>query len=950
MSEAPFRPLPADKRPVPASSPLEAQLEIVLERDGVPISVAPPARKPRQNKPAPAHASEADQIQVRVWQGKQAAKRPQRVSVKKEPHEPSRFLVRMQGVVARPREDVREPFHRAMHRWQTPFVEGIGIERVFVHVSDLWIEALDPAFFHDRFTPGSYEEAVRESQRGLWSRLRRPFIRWQDRAPRLPFQSVTQEEAISTFAEDLAEETEQTLVQSLPEATLFAPTIQHGSEDTLAVLPEIESMPVALPSPTSLRPSFHERWSRWRERAQDAVEDAHEQEQEIVQEAVEAWRAPYLEPRIRVSRVLIGFLGMLCVVALPAGAVSWSRSVTGSFRSVQKAASSFAAADPFDVSQLSASFGRVQSLTQDIERSHGVALSLAQALPTTRDTAATVQALLEAGQEASRAGSLLSQGIDRAFADDVGFPSERLVRLQRYLSEARPHLDRLFAAADRIEPAGLPADARTRAEQLKALLLAYRPLFAQMDALATLALPLVGHNEPRTYLVLFQNPSELRPSGGFMGSYAELVLDRGTIRKLNVPGGGPYDLRSQLQARWQPPVPLQLVGARWEFQDANWAPDFGKTADTIRQFWSRSGQPTLDGVIAVNASILPKLLTVTGPIELPAYGKTVTSENVLLETQKAVELEYDREQNQPKAFIGDLNREVLRRLQDLPREKWLDLALIAAEALENKEIQISLNRPSEQETMRIFGWTGEWPAADAFDQLAVIGANIAGQKSNQAIKETVRQVVRIDARGTIQSDVALDRQHTAAAGTLFQGANNVEYLRLYTPAGSKLLTASGFEAPASTLFERPTEQEEPFPGLATGTQALTIGTETVDLSQEEGRQVFGGWLQLRPGQERTTNFRYVLPRTTADMARALTADASLAASGEVSDAYVLRLISQSGAPRAQQVSLFYPPSWKLVQRSAAWQEIAPGELRLGIAALEQDQWLSVLFSRQEEGR
>ncbi len=943
MSEVPFRPLPADRRPVSASSPLESQLEIVLERDGVPISVAPPAR-PRRQAVAASHAAEADQMQVRILQEKRQNKRPKRVAVAQAVHEPSRFLVRMQGVVARPQQDVRDPFHRTMHQWQTPFVEGVGLERIYVHVSDLWIEALDPQFFHDQFTPGDFDEAVRESRRGLWSRFRQPFIHWQDRFTRVPPATVVMNEV----GDEAFEEGEPVTDQVEAPTVFFAPTIQHESEDVLAVLPEIEAMPAMESEQVPASASWRDAWSRWREQTRDAVEDAHEREQEILHEAEAAWQAPHLEPRIRVSRVLIGFLGMLCVVALPAGAVSWSRSVVRSIRSVQDGASTFATPAAFDFAnaqQLTNSFGRIQTVAQDFERSHGLALALAQALPTTRATAETVEALLGAGQDAARAGALLSQGIERAFAEDGGFPSERLVRFQRYLDEARPYFDRIFAAAERIHPEALPTDSRPRAQQVKELLLAYRPLFGQADGLVSLALALVGHTEPRTYLVLFQNPSELRPSGGFMGSYAEVVLDRGTIRKLNVPGGGPYDLRSQLQARWQPPVPLQLVGARWEFQDANWDPDFGKTAATVRQFWSRSGQPTLDGIIAVNASILPKLLTVTGPIEMSAYGKTVTAENVLFETQKAVELEYDREKNQPKAFIGDLNREVLSRLQNLPRDQWSQLARIAAEALETKEIQVNLFRADEQEKIRAFGWTGEWPAADAFDQLALVGANIAGQKSNQAIKETVRQTIRINERGTIETEVALDRQHTAAAGTLFQGANNVEYLRLYAPAGAALKQASGFEAPASGLFERPTETEEPFPGFATTTEVLSFGTERVDRSGEAGREVFGGWLQLRPGQERTTAFRYVLPRTTADMARALADGVSLPTSGEVSDAYVLRVISQSGAPRAQQITLIYPPSWKPLQQSAAWEIVAPGEMRVNIPALRQDQWLSVLFTR-----
>ena len=38
-----------------------------------------------------------------------------------------------------------------------------------------------------------------------------------------------------------------------------------------------------------------------------------------------------------------------------------------------------------------------------------------------------------------------------------------------------------------------------------------------------------GWNEPRRYLVLTQDPAELRPTGGFIGSYGIIVFDRGSI-------------------------------------------------------------------------------------------------------------------------------------------------------------------------------------------------------------------------------------------------------------------------------------------------------------------------------------------------------------------------------------------------------------------------------------
>lgn len=939
MSQAPFGPSPADDRSAPARLDLESQLEIVLERDGVLISVAPPARPVRRQKKPIAKDLEVDQIHVSFVQEKTKKKVAKPVSITFGEHEPSPFVVRMDGVVSKPKQDVRDPFHRTMHRWQTPMMEEVQLSSVFVKAVDLWIEDLDPSFFHHQFTPGDPEEAYRESQKGVWTRLRKPFIRWDDQRT---VENTETAEAVDTFSEivTLAEAEADVFVEAQPLSVVSVPDVAPHIELMPEVMGEIE------PEPKLVGPTLRNRWSTWRERAKEEAQDLREQERELVTEVESSWQAPYLQPKVRITRVLVGFLGMFCVIALPAGAVSWSRSITSTIFSAEKKTAGFDASLASNPVALSAAFGQVGRLASDIEQSHSLALSLAQVIPTTRETGETVQALLEAAKEASQAGALLTKGSQRALAGDVVTPDERLVRFSQYLNEARPHLDRLFAAAGRMHPEAMPQNVRGKVTQVRDLLLGHQVLVEQADSLTQLALSLVGHNEQRSYLVLFQNQAERRPSGGFMGSYAEVVLDRGNIHKLSVPGGGPYGLRSQLRERWIPPQPVQLVSSRWEFQDANWSPDFSATADTVRTFWSKSGQPTLDGIIAVNATILPKLLTVTGPIEMKAYGKTVTAENVIFETQKAVELEYDREANTPKAFVGDLNREVLSRLQKLSKDQWLPLAQIAANALETKEIQIRMFRPEEQEAMRSLGWTGEWPAVDGFDQLAVIGANLAGQKSDAAVKEIVKQNVRINVDGFIQTEVVLHREHQADPGQLFYGANNVQYLRLYTPAGSELLSGSGFQTPSSTLFDGSASGTTAFPGLASSDQSLLFDGQPVDLLTENGRQVFGGWIQLRPGMTKDMVMRYTLAKSTSDMAHSLRDDV-LTEKASVSDAYVLRLISQSGAERAHQLKISYPANWKVVKMVEGLQKKTSGLIEGNISNLNQDTLEYVLFDRGE---
>ena len=46
---------------------------------------------------------------------------------------------------------------------------------------------------------------------------------------------------------------------------------------------------------------------------------------------------------------------------------------------------------------------------------------------------------------------------------------------------------------------------------------------------ARLLPPMLGSEGPRTYLVVFQNPAELRSTGGIFGSFALMTADNGKI-------------------------------------------------------------------------------------------------------------------------------------------------------------------------------------------------------------------------------------------------------------------------------------------------------------------------------------------------------------------------------------------------------------------------------------
>lgn len=82
--------------------------------------------------------------------------------------------------------------------------------------------------------------------------------------------------------------------------------------------------------------------------------------------------------------------------------------------------------------------------------------------------------------------------------------------------------------------------------------------------------------ERQTILVLLQNNMELRPTGGFIGSYALLNFFQGKLVDFEV--YDVYEADGQLRGHAEPPADLkQYLGEDgWYLRDANWSPLFPK--------------------------------------------------------------------------------------------------------------------------------------------------------------------------------------------------------------------------------------------------------------------------------------------------------------------------------------------------------------------------------------
>jgi len=139
---------------------------------------------------------------------------------------------------------------------------------------------------------------------------------------------------------------------------------------------------------------------------------------------------------------------------------------------------------------------------------------------------------------------------------------------------------------------------------------------------------MLGEQDGRRYLLIFQNNAEIRATGGIPGAVALVDARDGKIRMSRQATAVEFP---ELDA---PVMPLTtderaVFGTQLGtfLQDANFTPDFPRTAELLAARWRQRYGGHLDGVLSVDPVALSYLLEATGPLTVD--GVTLTSANVV---------------------------------------------------------------------------------------------------------------------------------------------------------------------------------------------------------------------------------------------------------------------------------------------------------------------------------
>jgi len=395
---------------------------------------------------------------------------------------------------------------------------------------------------------------------------------------------------------------------------------------------------------------------------------------------------------------------------------------------------------------------------------------------------------------------------------------------------------------------------------------------------AIVVLPdLIGLQKKQTYLVLLQNNSELRPTGGFIGSFGLLTFEGGQLIDFEVKDV--YSADGQLKGHVEPPADLKkyLGEAGWYLRDSNWDPDFPSSAQRAAWFLEKETGRTVDGVVGLNLTLAQQILKAVGEIQLPDYQEKINADNFFERAEYYAEINFFPGSTQKQDFLGSVIRVLFEKIKSNDQKIWFELAKNLLPSLRSKDLAFWFAQPQAMTALNNLGWDGslkEVKCQDALgecltDYLMVAEANVGINKANYFLKRSFSHQIKIDQEGSIQETLRLD-YHNDSQTEAFPAGRYKSYVRLYTPLGTELKSLKIINPSDGEAIE-PSEKE---------------------IKQEHDKQVFGFLLEVPIKESRSVEVVYSLSEKVT----------------ERTDRYLWLLQKQAGIKDESFNFWFLPPS------------------------------------------
>ena len=406
------------------------------------------------------------------------------------------------------------------------------------------------------------------------------------------------------------------------------------------------------------------------------------------------------------------------------------------------------------------------------------------------------------------------------------------------LNGIKADLDLAYINLDQVNASGILSILKDKISQVKKQISEASLILEKAVPLSQMIPALAGYPGQVNYLVVLQNNDELRPTGGFLGTYGILKIKDGDIVNFDTHDIYHLDMPVQDKINITPPKQIsKYLNDKWYLRDANWSPDWPTTAKNINWFYQAESAlnpeiekiPEFSGVIAITPKLITDFLEITGSVIVE--GQVYDQNNFQDLLQYRVERGYQVlgvSSWQRKEVIGEIAKELKIKIFDLPPNKWPEIINTMINNLDAKNLMFYLADNQLESIAVQNGWAGE--IKDYYgDYFMVVDANLAALKTDAVMSRSINYKVTEGSNGLF-SKLTVNYVHNGKLD--WKTSAYKSYTRVYVPLGSQLIKISGYEA------------------------------EEIDMGNEAGKTWFGFYLTVAPGKINNITIEYKLPSST----------------------------------------------------------------------------------------
>ncbi len=396
-----------------------------------------------------------------------------------------------------------------------------------------------------------------------------------------------------------------------------------------------------------------------------------------------------------------------------------------------------------------------------------------------------------------------SKGFEALFAstkvisgEEDGQPKELFEKAQLELAAGSGKLSKVSVAlADESLTQISPGFLKKRLSNLILSLSSYSDLIEKAKVASYLMPQITGVGDRKVYLVLFQNNMELRPTGGFIGSYGRLEFENGKLKNLKV--DDIYNLDGNLKDHIEPPPEIKsdLGQKDWYLRDSNFEPDFPTSARQAEFFYNKEAGERVQGVVALDLTAAGKLIEAVGGLNLSDYSEAVTKENLFENAVKHSESDFFPGSSGKRNYLTSLQNALFNKIFFTSNQNWPAIVASLGEALEQKHMLVYFEDPQVFSYIASQNWAGILPRepekkeGETQDLLAIVEANLGANKSNYYLERDLKLDTEIGKEYEVYHRLLITYRNNSPSSA-FPAGTYKNRLRIYLPAGTKLNRAS----------------------------------------------------------------------------------------------------------------------------------------------------------------